>query len=99
MYGEGSDEGGKVGVDEKGGDKEGRDNEGDASDGRVRVFGLVSGYLLRKRTEVAPCNCLNGSPWGLWVLKSIYSRGVFRRILKTSKKSLSKGVTKTKVQQ
>ena len=39
MYGEGSDEGGKVGVDEKGGDKGGRDNEGDASDGRVS--GLV----------------------------------------------------------
>ena len=42
-YGEGevlgSDEGGKEGVDEKGGNKGGRDNEGDASDGRVS--GLV----------------------------------------------------------
>ena len=28
MYGEGSDEGGKVGVEEKGGNKGGRDNEG-----------------------------------------------------------------------
>ena len=45
MYGEGSDEGGKVGVDEKGGDKGGRDNEGDASDGRV------SGLVLDQKLE------------------------------------------------